>query len=241
MCDGEIDFDEDPETGRVVFICSERGQRELEDSPMQTFLPYPNFVASARVLDNKRLGKQRVENLQIMQVLLGVQLANTKKQVVGPAKMFYYVEDADGFEFEVDAVEVGEYPNHRAVMEETRKIVDTDPGEWTVEPLKNPGWANHPVIRMWTGYEWQLLKYQKAICEQWAHRGFKDTCFKKTFALYFSDISRPSDEKMPSWFGNRRFHLSHKSNLVRKDPGYYGPIFKVPDDLDYVWPISDRI
>lgn len=36
---------------------------------MQTFLPYPDFNASARVLDDKRLGKQRVECLQILQTL----------------------------------------------------------------------------------------------------------------------------------------------------------------------------
>lgn len=33
---------------------------------MQTFLPYPDFLESARVLDNKRLGKQRVEILQLV-------------------------------------------------------------------------------------------------------------------------------------------------------------------------------
>tara|TARA_R100000234_G_C4886232_1_gene129489 strand:- start:53 stop:496 length:444 start_codon:yes stop_codon:yes gene_type:complete len=32
---------------------------------MQTFLPYPDFNRSARVLDDKRLGKQRVEAMQI--------------------------------------------------------------------------------------------------------------------------------------------------------------------------------
>lgn len=37
---------------------------------MQTFLPYPDYIESARVLDNKRLGKQRVETLQIMHALL---------------------------------------------------------------------------------------------------------------------------------------------------------------------------
>lgn len=37
---------------------------------MQTFLPYPNFARSAEALDNKRLGKQRVETLQIMTALL---------------------------------------------------------------------------------------------------------------------------------------------------------------------------
>ena len=33
---------------------------------MQTFLPYPNFTDSVKVLDNKRLGKQRVEAYQIL-------------------------------------------------------------------------------------------------------------------------------------------------------------------------------
>jgi len=36
---------------------------------MQTFLPYKSFPQSAKVLDNKRLGKQRVETLQILQTL----------------------------------------------------------------------------------------------------------------------------------------------------------------------------
>ncbi|SCL20791.1 hypothetical protein GA0070616_2092 [Micromonospora nigra] len=36
---------------------------------MQTFLPYPDFLASARVLDQKRLGKQRVETIQVLRGL----------------------------------------------------------------------------------------------------------------------------------------------------------------------------
>ncbi len=36
---------------------------------MQTFLPYASFPASAAVLDRQRLGKQRVENLQILKAL----------------------------------------------------------------------------------------------------------------------------------------------------------------------------
>lgn len=37
---------------------------------MQTFLPYVDFASSAKTLDRQRLGKQRVENLQIMNALL---------------------------------------------------------------------------------------------------------------------------------------------------------------------------
>lgn len=36
---------------------------------MQTFLPYPDFAESARCLDNRRLGKQRVEAYQILRAL----------------------------------------------------------------------------------------------------------------------------------------------------------------------------
>lgn len=36
---------------------------------MQTFLPYPDFERSAAVLDDRRLGKQRVETLQILRAI----------------------------------------------------------------------------------------------------------------------------------------------------------------------------
>ena len=37
---------------------------------MQTFLPLPDFAESARCLDRQRLGKQRVECLQLLNALL---------------------------------------------------------------------------------------------------------------------------------------------------------------------------
>lgn len=39
---------------------------------MQTFLPYPDFEQSAQTLDYRRLGKQRVETLQILNALHGL-------------------------------------------------------------------------------------------------------------------------------------------------------------------------
>jgi hypothetical protein len=37
---------------------------------MQTFLPYPSYYQSARTLDRQRLGKQRVETVQILKACL---------------------------------------------------------------------------------------------------------------------------------------------------------------------------
>lgn len=39
---------------------------------MQTFLPYRDFVMSARCLDNRRLGKQRVEAFQLLDAINGL-------------------------------------------------------------------------------------------------------------------------------------------------------------------------
>lgn len=142
---------------------------------MQTFLPYPKFSQSAAVLDTKRLGKQRVETLQIMSALI-----------------------------------TGE------------------------------GWVNHPATKMWRGHEWALLHYQKAVVEEWKRRGYRDTCFVKTFDLFFS-VPRPHHERnvLPPWHGDKAFHLSHQSNLLRKDRMHYGLAFgNIPDDLPYIWPVS---
>lgn len=45
---------------------------------MQTFVPYQSFEQSAEVLDYRRLGKQRVETLQILNSLLGIGKAGWK-------------------------------------------------------------------------------------------------------------------------------------------------------------------
>jgi hypothetical protein len=141
---------------------------------MQTFLPYANFAESARVLDNKRLGKQRVETLQILKAL-------------------------------------------------------NDP---------QYGWQNHPATKMWRNRRGALLMYQEAICFEWVQRGYKDTCLQKSRDLVI-DIP-VSEWNAPFWLGNYDLHLSHRSNLLRKLPEFYGPLFEssLSPDLEYVWPVS---
>lgn len=96
------------------------------------------------------------------------------------------------------------------------------------------GWANHPATKMWRGYEIQLARYGFYICEEWKKRGYKDTMQE-----WFNErtFSRVCDWCFPPWFGNEDFHRSHKSNLIRKMPEHYGPMWPdVPRDLPYIWP-----
>lgn len=135
---------------------------------MQTFLPYADFEETARVLDYRRLGKQRVETKQILMTLLD----------------------------------------------------------------QSSGWRNHPAVRMWRGYESCLRLYGLYMCEEWIRRGYKDTLHP-----WFDALALPAF-KDPHWFGDEPLHLSHRSNLLRKDAAYYGQYWvDVPNDLPYVWPV----
>ena len=135
---------------------------------MQTFLPVPDFLESARILDDVRLGKQRVEAYQIIRTLDGV----TK------------------------------------------------------------GWRNHPAVRMWRGHEAVLIRYGLVICAEWEARGYADTVREKL------GVHHRPDGAQPPWLGDPTFHASHRSNLLRKDPAWYGRFgWTEPPDLPYVWPV----
>jgi hypothetical protein len=155
---------------------------------MQTVLPYPDFAASAAVLDPLRLGKQRVEALQILRAL-------------------------------------------------------TVPGY---------GWRHHPVVKMWVGYEEALVRYGLEVCARWCSDGRSDTCA----ATMTQELSRHRGAttvrrqpelavagELPRWLGDEALHRSHRSALLRKDPLFYRTVFgdDEPDDLEYVWPRSDRL
>jgi hypothetical protein len=50
---------------------------------MQTFLPYPDFRKSLECLDLRRLGKQRVESYQILNIITGKAEPNPKTGKIG--------------------------------------------------------------------------------------------------------------------------------------------------------------
>lgn len=174
---------------------------------MQTFLPYPDFSKSASVLDKRRLGKQRVENLQIMQVLLGHRVVTTFARDVSA--------DYD------EEVVIGDVPT----------------SEWFLEPLSTPGWARHPAVRMWRRYERGLMMYQQAICAEWLRRNFIDTCLDKTQFLFDrlgdpNGLITPPWMGDPGFHTSHQSNLIRKDRTYYSQffPG-------VPGDLPYIWPV----
>jgi hypothetical protein len=141
---------------------------------VQTFLPYPSFAESARVLDPPRLGKQRVEALQLLR-----------------------------------AVTIPTY-----------------------------GWRHHPAAKMWRGFVPALTKYGLEMTDAWIALGHADTV-RPQLLEFAPEVDALTQEQLelPPWIGDEAFHLSHRSNLMRKDAEFYRQHFgDLPDDLPYVWP-----
>ncbi len=103
------------------------------------------------------------------------------------------------------------------------------------------GWSNHPVVRMWRGHLPALAHYTLAAIDEWTLRGNRDTV--RPLVLEFApDVDGVAQDSLavPSWLGTAPLHDSHRSNLVRKVPELYRPLFPdVPDDLPYFWPEAE--
>jgi hypothetical protein len=85
---------------------------------------------------------------------------------------------------------------------------------------------------MWKGHINALRLYMNAMIKEWVRRGFRN---KMPLEKVKGRVS------YPPWLGRREIHAAYRSNLLRKDPGFYGRYdWKEPPDLPYVWPVTRR-
>lgn len=101
-----------------------------------------------------------------------------------------------------------------------------------LEPNSTSRWRNHPAVLMWKGYEEVLKAYHNLAIILWQWRGYKNSM--PLFKIEASKI------RFPKWFGNEKFHASHRSNLLRKYPEHYSQFnWTEPNDMPYFWPTKE--
>ena len=91
------------------------------------------------------------------------------------------------------------------------------------------------------------------MIRRWLSFGYRDTCREKILSMLgehgYSGSEKKLEERyeaalagtdrafLPPWFGDEAFHRSHRSNLLRKEPQWYGQFgWTEPADLAYEWP-----
>lgn len=96
------------------------------------------------------------------------------------------------------------------------------------------GWPNHPASVMWRGYEKYLALYCLYGLEELKNRGRNYPHHEITFENFFNTFP---DNGLPPWLGDDRLHLSHRSNLLKKDFFYYSRFgWEYDIDTEYFWP-----
>jgi hypothetical protein len=97
-------------------------------------------------------------------------------------------------------------------------------------------WKNHPAVLMWEGYPIILASYGYIICKEWILQGYKDTMMQR-FEMVLKGVY--GEHALPFWLGKEDFHISHRSNLLRKDYQYYSKHFgtDLADTFPYIWPV----
>lgn len=164
------------------------------------------------MLDNKRLGRQRVECLQILQTLAKGPY-QSRETVIHNWKACSYSEFVS-----LPKVNVRKTPwyNHPAVK------------MWR-------GWEctlmeySSAVCKEWVKRGFKDTCLNKIVV---IHYG--------GLACSHSVANRQQgyNEYYTPWLGNEAFHASHRSNLIRKDPEHYKQFnWTEPNNLPYVWPV----
>lgn len=198
---------------------------------VNTFLVDPDFRRSAQKLDRQRLGKQRVEAMQILRL----------------------VEDLHRLRLLLH-----EDPSHYPNLQEYIKVVARKYKSlgfiWSVygrlllrypkgtnEPiLGRPiklGFVYHPAVRMWYHHPDALKLYINAHIDEWVHRGYTNNMQRY---VVDPNVTRPP------WTTDPVFHLNHRSALINKErlrnePVWYQgfPEFvSAPAFVDYIWPVA---
>jgi hypothetical protein len=97
------------------------------------------------------------------------------------------------------------------------------------------GWRNHPATLMWKDCLMLLSIYHQACVREWQRRGRMHSLSGHLMLLGY-DIDWTT-QYLPTWLGNEKLHASHRSNLLRKDPVWYGKFgWMESNDMEYWWP-----
>lgn len=103
-------------------------------------------------------------------------------------------------------------------------------------------WPNHPISKMWKGHEYSLGLYLLAGVQVLLERGKDYPEIRKKVEL---EMSKFENTGAPKWFGDDRFHSSHRRALLFKKYDWYKQFGwqespDVPDEngkLNYFWAV----
>lgn len=218
----------------------------------QNFSGYKLFLRHNFLLfDKRRLGKQRVEAMQILHLVQDYEFFESLSiQKQGVERELGSTQGAqDGM-----AYSQWKKINNQKIFfdKELKKYIFTP-----ISDLEQPdrikyreilsGFANHPAVLMWKGYQGALKLYINYCIKEWIKRGCKNN-----MCIY--PMSQNTKVKVPKWLTqNSYLSQSHQIAMLRKEiarnePEWYVALWHTKQmkcepkflDMGYFWPLTSQ-
>ena len=180
---------------------------------MNTFLPYADFESSAACLDNKRLGKQRLECYQLLMLTIDPTKTGWRRH---PAAMMWHNHETSLVGYFLFCCIEWKRRGFRdtltqSLIDAVRRAIDH------VEHCTVSGIVNAKNVRLMIAF---------------------DRTLELNFNEDYSESLRTlmNRRNHPAWIDHPASISGFRSNLLRKDPKHYGQFgWTENSDLDYFW------
>jgi len=232
---------------------------------VNTFLVCSDFQLSSKCLDNLRLNKQISEALYIYRVIRNLKLLAKYYDMPPPIDSYLLYDwirlilkkyksekciflfkncNGDPIRTSKDVKMIQQSYGQDVIINNNKyQLIDTnqDSSKKSKKPIYvdidklvtindayiKLGYVYHPIIPMWFHYVPALLYYIKVHVDEFNFRGYSNRV----------NIPLEGIVSYPPWCYEADFLIRHRSNLIRKNPQWYMPIFPgVINDMPYFWP-----
>ncbi len=185
---------------------------------VNTFLVDEDYQESARQLDSKRLGKQRVEAYQVLRLCLGLRYLGNIWDMKPPLPNDYndrieyhnvlskWINDVRKKYQKLNYLYLVSSPLIIEIPKDEAKNYMLLENQWFIRL----GFVTHPLIRMWFGYEESLKLYINEHINEWIKRGYLNN-----MNMYKIDVKESIEH--PPWIKSKDFHENHRSALLHKE------------------------
>lgn len=196
---------------------------------VNTFITSTDYKKCAQNLNSQRLGKQRVEAMQLLHILQDAHFVAKRKKISFPqfqsnfstspkeiASVFKarckWLDDVIALYKKLNYIYIKRKSDNKIFKlgKEYKKKVDKQKFR-----ILLGGFSSHVAAKMWCGYETSLKIYINQCIHEWKKRGFQNNM----------EIYKAEDGEAPLWINEKPWWItktdliinSHKTALLRKE------------------------
>jgi len=205
---------------------------------VNTFLISSDYLLSARSLDTRRLGKQRCEAYQILNIIEDLHFLSKELSLPRSDNLHSWIRLIVRHYKSLSYRFIFQHSSYQKVSISSSHDIKILQQRGKREGFRvvTLGFVYHPIVKMWMDYKESLKMYINAHIQAWVERGYHNT---------MTTYSLSENPPQPPWSYDSKIHQNHISSLLwkeieRKESPWYQHMFSsynIKPFTGYIWVI----